>query len=211
MIDDHRLVTETLAARLNRETDISVVGTAHDGDSGLKMVLETRPDVVVLDVNFPGKSAFEIGQEISSQLPMARVVFLTGFVSDIFIEQALRNRNTRSYLLKGESFDVFVGAVRRASRNEFTFSKDVEDRVSYVESEKRYIVQSECRLNELTGRQIEVLRHLAAGESVKEVARRLHLSEKSVDSHKYRIMHKLGIHDRVGLARYAIREGLMLP
>jgi CheY-like chemotaxis protein len=113
MIDDHRLVTETLAARLSRETGISVVGTAHDGDSGLKMVLETRPDVVVLDVNFPGKSAFEIGQEISSQLPMARVVFLTGFLSDIFIEQALRNRNTRGYVLKENRSDVFVRVVRR--------------------------------------------------------------------------------------------------
>jgi DNA-binding NarL/FixJ family response regulator len=66
-------------------------------------------------------------------------------------------------------------------------------------------------LTSLTSRQIEVLRHLARGKSVKEVARSMHLSEKSIDSHKYRIMHKLGIHDRVELARYSIREGLTLP
>ncbi|MGE3317160.1 MAG: LuxR C-terminal-related transcriptional regulator, partial [Planctomycetaceae bacterium] len=194
-----------------REDGLNVVAIAHDGDSGMRVVLESRPEVVVLDVNFPGKGAFEVAQEISAQLPLTRIVFLTGFLSDIFIEQALRNRNTRAYVLKGESFDVFIGSIRRAAAGEYTFSKDVEDRVSFRESDQRYIVQSECRLNELTDRQIEVLRHLAGGESVKEVARRLNLSEKSVDSHKYRIMHKLGIHDRVGLARYAIREGLMLP
>lgn len=211
LIDDHRLVTETLASRLNRESGMNVVGSAHDGDAGLKLVLETRPDIVLLDVNVPGRGSFEIAQDIAVQVPMARILFLTGFLSDIFIEQALRNRNTRGYILKGESFEVLVRAIRRASVGEYTFSKEIEDRLQYLESEKRFIVQSECRLSELTGRQIEVLRHLAGGESVKEVARRLHLSEKSVDSHKYRIMHKLGIHDRVGLARYAIREGLMLP
>lgn len=211
IIDDHRLVTETLASRLNREAGISVVATAHDGDAGLKSVLELQPDVVILDVNVPGKGSFEAAQEISAQLPSAKILFLTGFLSDIFIEQALRNRNTRGYVLKGEPFDVLVRAIRRATVDEFTFSKEVEERLKYAESEKRFVLQGECRLSELTGRQIEVLRHLAGGESVKEVARRLHLSEKSVDSHKYRIMHKLGIHDRVGLARYAIREGLMLP
>jgi DNA-binding NarL/FixJ family response regulator len=72
-------------------------------------------------------------------------------------------------------------------------------------------MRSESALSQLTNRQLEVLRHLARGESVKEVAKSLQLSQKSVDSHKYRIMHKLGIHDRVKLTRYAIREGLMLP
>lgn len=70
-------------------------------------------------------------------------------------------------------------------------------------------MRGESGLSSLTNRQLEVLRHLAVGQSVKEVARQMHLSEKSIDSHKYRIMNKLGIHDRVELARFAIREGLV--
>lgn len=83
--------------------------------------------------------------------------------------------------------------------------------VSAVSPTLRCVSTHPAELTLLTSRQLEVLRHLARGDSVKEIARQMHLSQKSVDSHKYRIMSKLGIHDRVELARFAIREGLMLP
>jgi len=211
LIDDHRLVTEPLAMRINAEPDLEVVATAADGDTGLQVVLDQQPAIVILDVNVPGRGAFEIAHEIGGRVPSAKILFLTGFLSDILLEQALRLKPTRGYLLKGESADFLISAIRRVAMGETCFSPEVHERLFFRPAEKRYTVQNESRLSELTGRQLEVLRHLANGESVKEVARALHLTEKSVDSHKYRIMHKLGIHDRVGLARYAIREGLLLP
>ena len=83
--------------------------------------------------------------------------------------------------------------------------------MDYNSTAKRYLVRSNSYLLTLTNRQLEVLRHLARGESVKEVAKSMVLSERAIESHKYRIMQKLGIHDRVELARYAIREGLTVP
>jgi DNA-binding NarL/FixJ family response regulator len=113
--------------------------------------------------------------------------------------------------LKGEPIHNLAEAFLRAAAGEKTFSPAVAERLNYDPQTKRYSVKSETPLSSLTGRQLEVLRHLARGESVKEIARQMHLSQKSIDSHKYRIMNKLGIHDRVELARFAIREGLSNP
>ncbi len=96
-------------------------------------------------------------------------------------------------------------------RGDRCFSNEALDRLDYNPAIKRYLVRSTSYLLTLTNRQLEVLRHLARGESVKEVAKAMVLSERAIESHKYRIMQKLGIHDRVELARYAIREGLTVP
>lgn len=210
LVDDHLMLVDSLASRFQRDTGIEIVGTASNADEGLSLILETKPDVVILDVEIPGRGSFEIADEISKKLNDTRMVFLTGHLSDIFIELALRV-NAIGYLLKGEPIESLIHAIRKAARGEFCFSQAVQERLVFDQKTNRYTIRSESMLASLTSRQIEVLRHLARGQSVKEVARSMHLSEKSIDSHKYRIMHKLGIHDRVELARYSIREGLTLP
>ena len=211
LIDGHRLVVEPLMLRLNDEPGMEVVATATNGERGLPAVIETRPHVVVLSFNIEGPGPFELATTINQRLPETRFLYLTAFLSDILVDQALRLPNTRGYLLKSESVESLTSAIRRVAGGEYCFSPQVQSRLVYDAAEQRYTIQYEGQLKELTTRQLEVLRRLAAGESVKEVARALNLSEKSVDSHKYRIMNRLGIHDRVGLARYAIREGLLLP
>jgi DNA-binding NarL/FixJ family response regulator len=210
LVDDHQMLLEALTLRLGSDPELEIVGTASNGDDGLRLVRELRPDLVTLDVDLPGRGSFDVAAEISARQKETRIIFLTSYLSDVFISQALRVR-THGYLLKGEGAGVLVDGIKRVHRGEICFSEEVVQRLTYDPSRKQYTVRSESRLVSLTGRQLEVLRHLARGQSVKEVARTMHLSEKSVDSHKYRIMHKLGIHDRVELARYAIREGLMLP
>lgn len=210
LVDDHLMLVDSLVSRFHRDTDIEVVGTATNADEGLSLILETEPDVVILDVELPGRGSFDIAEEISSRLKNTKMIFLTGYLSDIFIELALRV-NAVGYLLKGEPIESLIHAIKKAARGEYCFSQSVQERLIYDQKKNRYSIQSQSMLTSLTSRQIEVLRHLARGKSVKEVARSMHLSEKSIDSHKYRIMHKLGIHDRVELARYSIREGLTLP
>jgi DNA-binding NarL/FixJ family response regulator len=210
LIDDHLMFMESLAERINREAGMEVVGTAANGDTGLRMILEAEPDVVVLDVDLPGRGAFDVVDEVTARLKNTKVIFLTGFVSDVFVEQALRLR-AHGYLLKEEPLSVLIEGIGRVCNGDACYSRVVENRMVFDSKRGRYTVHTESQLIKLTNRQLEVLRHLAKGESVKEVARTLHLSEKSVDSHKYRIMGKLGIHDRVELARYAIREGLTFP
>ncbi|QDT99844.1 response regulator transcription factor [Gimesia aquarii] len=210
LVDDHLMLVDSLVSRFQNDSGIEVVGSAANADEGLALVLETQPDVVILDVELPGRGSFDIAEEISTRLKNTKMIFLTGYLSDIFIDLALRV-NAVGYLLKGEPIESLIHAIKKAARGEYCFSQPVQERLIFDHKKNCYSIQSESMLTSLTSRQIEVLRHLARGKSVKEVARSMHLSEKSIDSHKYRIMHKLGIHDRVELARYSIREGLTLP
>jgi len=210
IVDDHAMLVDSLVSRFQKDSGIDVVGTATDADQGLALILETNPDVVIMDVELPGRGSFDIGQEITEKLKNTKMLFLTGYLSDIFIELALRV-NAVGYLLKGEPIESLIHAIKKVARGEYCFSQSVQERLVFDHKQDRYLIRSESMLTSLTARQIEVLRHLARGKSVKEVARSMHLSVKSIDSHKYRIMHKLGIHDRVELARYSIREGLTLP
>lgn len=210
LVDDHQLVLDSLCARLSQFPDFELVGTASSATDALPHLVTTQPDIVALDVELPGRGAFDLALELKTRCPATKVVFLTGFASDVLIEQALRVQAS-GYVLKGDSSQTLLDAFREVARGNFYFSEQIRDRVRFDSTLKRHCLSEQHPLNGLTPRQIEVLRHLARGESVKEVARIMHLSQKSVDSHKYRIMNKLGIHDRVLLARYAIREGLTLP
>lgn len=204
------MVLESLSARLSVVPQIQVVGTALTCDEGFRVAIERKPDVVLLDVNLPGRGAFDLAEDLISRRPDTRLIFVTGYLADIYLEQALK-LNASGYLLKGEPVHILAKAILSAMTDEKTFSADVAERLIFDAATEKYSVKSQSSLSSLTGRQIEVLKHLARGESVKEIAKQMHLSQKSVDSHKYRIMNKLGIHDRVELARFAIREGLSNP
>jgi len=209
LIDDHRLVLDSLAHQI-RAAGMEVVCTATTAEDGLKQMVDGRPDVILLDVELPGRGSFDLASEIRSLFKSAKLLFLTGFSSDVLIDQALRLRAS-GYLMKFEPINVLLESIRAVAQGEIRFSREIEDRVTFDTVNKRYVLHTAHPLSDLTFRQLEVLRHLAKGESVKEVARLMQLSQKSIDSHKYRIMHKLGIHDRVELARFAFREGLLLP
>lgn len=210
LLDDHLLLLDAVAERINSHPQMEVVVKATNADEGLRGILETRPDVAVLDVELPGRGVFEMAGEVRARQKNTKILFLTGYCSDVFIEHALRAK-AHGYLIKGEPIEFLLDSILRVASGEKCFSQQVANRMDFDESRNRHTLRSDTPLSNLTSRQLEVLRHLARGESVKEVAKSMHLSQKSVDSHKYRIMHKLGIHDRVKLACYAIREGLSLP
>ncbi len=210
LIDDHTMVLESLSARLGLDPRIEVVGTAENCDDGFRLALDQKPNVILLDVQLPGRGSFDLAEDLRSRLPATKLIFVTGYLTDVYLAQALRLR-AAGYLLKGEPVQNLANAIVRAMGGEASYSPDVLDRLKLDPATKHYVLKEETSLCTLTGRQVEVLRHLARGESVKEIARLMHLSHKSVDSHKYRIMNKLSIHDRVELARFAIREGLLTP
>lgn len=210
LVDDHKTILDPLASRINNELDLEIAGTASDGETGLRTILETKPDVVVLDIDIPGRGSFDIASEMISRLDKVKVIFLSGFLRDVYIDQSIKIK-AHGYVLKWEPLDFLLNGIRQVFRGEYCYSKEVLERLDYDPEKNSYHIKSESRILSLTARQLEVLRYLAHGQSVKEVASAMHLSEKSVDSHKYRIMHKLDIHDRVELARFAIREGLIMP
>jgi len=225
LFDEQAVFVDSLAFRMDAEEDISVVGRVSRLDQALRMVLETKPDVAVIDIAGSGNGIFGFVSDLASRSKQVQVVILTDRLSEIFANYAIR-LGVRGYLLKTEPYDVVIDAVRRVVRGQLYLSSDVKRHREGTENKhregtenkhldgaenKHYRIDTGHGLTSLTGRQLDVLRQLALGHSVKEIARQMHLSPKSVDSHKYRIMRQLDIHDRVALARYAIREGLVLP
>ena len=218
MVDDQQIVSDSIAAFLNTVPDIEVVGNALDVESGISLIFESNPDVVLLDVEMPGRGSFDIAKEIYRHSPITKIVYFTEVVSDIFVYQAVNQAKARGYLMKNGNgsgnnrpLQTLVDCIRRVSTGEYYFCAEVKRRLRFDSGKNEYSFESKNRLADLSDRQLSVMRLLAKGLSVKEVARTLKVSDKSVDSHKYRLMRKLGINDRVQLARYAIREGLVLP
>lgn len=210
LLDDHQILVESLSERINHEPGFSVVGSSCSTSDAVEMLRSCSPDVLLCDIEMPGRSVFSIIDEALPSLPEMKVLILTGYLADAFVEQAIRNR-LAGYLMKGEPINKLLDTIRRVMSGEQCFSPEVQQRLHFDSERRKYEMKNPTVLSSLTGRQLEVMRLLAQGASVKEVARQLSLSEKSVDSHKYRLMYKLGIHDRVELTRLAIREGLMFP
>lgn len=210
LVDDHRILLESLAARIGREPDLQVEAATSDAEAALETVAESQPEVLLLDIDLPGTGPFDVLARVSAVSAETKTVFLSGYLSDALLERALK-LNASGYVLKGEPVSFLLDAIRRVAEGELCFSREVEERLVFDPISKRQVIRNQSRLASLTNRQLEVLRLLAKGQSVKQVAQTMHLSEKSIDSHKYRLMNKLDIHDRVELARFAIREGLTTP
>jgi len=210
LADDHSLIRESLKARLETEPDITVVATAANADDAATEAIRLKPDVVLMDIDMPGLAAFEATKIIKSRSPGTRIIFLSGFFHDRYIEEALE-AGASGYLTKGESPESVIQGVRTVSSGGTCFSPDVQARIVVDTKGLRLAAQAHTRTATLTRREMEVLRYLARGMSKKQVAQTMHLSVKTVERHSDRLMNKLDIHDRVELARFAIREGLAEP
>ncbi len=199
-----------LSTLFGLQPDMQVVGIETNGDAGLRMLIETRPRIAVVEIELENRSGFEIAGDLSMRQRETKIVFYTTAMPDIYIEQAVRAK-VSGYVLKTDSLKTLLTAVQEVANGGTFYSEAVRERITIDSSTGQMKAQCESRLNCLSDRQIEVLRHLAVGMSAKGIAVKLHISVKSVDSHKYRIMQSLDIHDRVDLTRFAIREGLVCP
>ncbi len=211
MVDEHRLLTSALAFRIHQEEGMRVVGIATDDEEGLAMAGELKPTLLTLDVHGRGRGCFEVAEHLGRTQPETGVLLTVGSISSALLDQALCCQGVRGCVDKREQPEVFIDALKRAANDEFYVSQSLRARLVYDHLKRRYRVADKTAVENMTARQLEILRHLANGRSVKEIARVMHLSEKSVDSHKYRIMTRLQLHDRVVLTKFAIREGLVLP
>lgn len=210
IIEPQEATQYAISMMLREQADHEVTGVESDGESGLRMLIDHRPRVAVVEIDLEGRSGFEVASDLGMRQRDTRVVFYTAAMPDIYIEQALRSK-AAGYVLKTDSLASLLTGIQKVANGGQYFSEPIRERLSLDPVTGQLSAQFESRLSQLSDRQIEVLRNLAFGLSVKDVARRMHISVKSVDSHKYRIMQSLGIHDRVDLARYAIREGLVCP
>lgn len=208
LADAHRSTADALAYVFQNVYNMIVVTTTSETDETMEAIQFHKPQLVLLSVDLPGRSPFSLAAELTKEYPDINVAFLADRPSDVLVDQAIR-AGARGYLLKTEPVLELVQHCRRIATGGTSFAAEVKDRLEKKEGSRTYRLDSKSSLSALTKRQLEVLRRLAEGDSVKKIASDLHISSKSVDSHKYRLMQRLGIHDRVELCRLAIREGLI--
>ncbi len=207
LADDHALVRSTLAAALGNASGLKVLGTTSDADSAVAECVRLKPQIVVLDIDMPGILSFEAARVIRQRCPDTRVLFLSAFYHDRYIEQALAVEAS-GYVTKNEPPEVLIDAIRAAASGASYYSTEVISRIVVTSSGATLQADRRSRASTLTAREVEVLRYLARGLAKKEVSRLMHISLNTVNRHSDSIMSKLDIHDRVQLACFAIREGL---
>lgn len=211
LVDDHALFRESLGQLLEAEQDFKVIGTVGDAEKALQEVLDCGPDIVLMDIDMPGLICFDAAYRIAGLRPATRIIFLSAFFHDHYIEEALRVK-ARGYLTKSEPLGQVVKAIRIVAGGRVYFSPEVQSRIVADKGGVRLAVDEQkpprTRMSTLSAREIEVLRYLARGMSKKEIASTMHISLKTVEGHAEKLMSKLDIHDRVELTRFAIREGL---
>ncbi len=211
LVDDHALVRESLSHLIRGESDLEVVSTLPKADEVLGQVRMHHPRVIVLDIDMPGRSSFDVAREVLSQHPEVRVLFLSAFHHDRYIEDALA-AGASGFLTKDEPPSVLIHAIRSLAGGGAYFSERVRGRLRIEPNGTAHLATARpTRVSSLTPRELEVLRHLARGLSKKEIAAALKRSYSTIDRHTENLMAKLDIHDRVELARFAIREGLAEP
>jgi len=209
LADDHTLVRAGLRKLLESACDICVVvGEADDGLALIKQVESLQPDMVVMDIAMPGLNGLEAAGRLRKAWPDLRMLILSMHQNEEYVRQALRC-GAAGYLLKDAAPVELVLAIEAIMRGETYLSPAVSRGVvaDYVQR-----LQSDAEPGSgLTPRQTEVLQLIAEGHSSKDIARRLHLSAKTVDTHRSQLMKQLDIHEVAGLVRYAMRIGLVSP
>jgi DNA-binding NarL/FixJ family response regulator len=210
LVDQQRVFVDALIYYLKTESDIEVVGSADGDEEAVPSLCAHQPDLVIVDADLPRGRAFDIAADIRRRLESVRILFLTRAVADSLIDQALRVK-ADGILSRDEPLAQLVHAIRRTNRGEPTFSPAIEKRLNFDPVRGEFRVRVDQPMKDFSDRQLEILRRLARGETVKAIARKLFLSPKSVDNLKFRMMNKIGVRDKVALALYCVREGLIEP
>ena len=198
LVDDHALVRKGFRRMLEDDPAISVVGEASNGEEAVRLALESKPKVVVMDCALPGIDGIEATRRIRAKMPDAAVLMLSMHSEDTLVRQAL-DAGARGYILKSALELDLVSAIKRVAHGDLVLDPQLA---------KPAALKGE-RDSALTTRELEVLRHIVAGKSNKEIAAELGLSANTVGVHRANIMDTLGIHKTAELVVYAIRNGLV--
>jgi two-component system, NarL family, response regulator LiaR len=205
LIDDHRVVRQGLRDFLELQEDIEVVGEAANGEEGVQLARELLPEVVLMDLVMPGIDGVEATRQLKAASPSSKVIVLTSFADDNKVFPAIK-AGAISYLLKDISPEDLAHAIRAAQRNEAVLHPEVAAKLMQEFSTPR---ANEAPVEQLTPREMDVLRLIAKGKSNKEIADALIVSEKTVKSHVSNILSKLHLADRTQAAIYALRQRLV--
>ncbi len=201
--DDHGIVRAGIKLLLERQPGLDVVAEAADGIEAVEQALRCRPDLCILDVGMPRLTGLQAAREIRSHLPDARVLMLSMHDDQRYLFEALK-AGASGYVLKREADQDLVAAVHAVGRGEAFLTNAAERSII-----RQWMADGAGPVIPLTPREEEVVKLIAEAHTNAQIAALLHLSEKTVESHRANVLRKLGMRDRVELVRYAIRRGLI--
>jgi len=206
--DDHEMLRYGVRRLLEDTPDFTVVGEAGDAAEALKLALEYRPDLVLLDISMPGMSSFEAGRLIEEHCASTHIVYLTMHEDREYVRQALRS-GASGYLLKDTPAPLLLGALREVHRGERSLSPRIETKLKDDAIGRNPGGRAPLRRGTLTLREREVMKLLAEGHTVKQAAALLEISVKTVEAHKFNLMRKLDIHNKAQLVTVAIQKKIL--
>ncbi len=207
LADDHTLVRAGIRALLEKLPGVEVVGEAGDGREVLSLVAKHRPDVVLMDIAMPGLNGLEAAERLAKEFPDVRVIILSMHPNEEYVWRALK-AGAAGYLLKKAATAELASALQRVARGENYLSQEISTRLP-----KSFpldgVANRKSPLEQLTGRQREILQLIAEGQNTKGIAEILKVSPKTIEYHRLKLMDCLNVHDVPGLVRFALRVGLV--
>ena len=208
--DDHQIVREGLRSMLEKEPGIKVVGEAEEGRTTLRLARELTPDVIIMDVAMPDLNGIEATRQITAEFPTIKVIALSMHDDRRFVLNMIK-AGAKGYLLKDSAFKELAKAIRAVMANKTYLSSEIANIVV-----KDYLLATATSdessvFTILTPREREVLQLIAEGKTTNQTAEHLHISIKTVETHRTQIMGKLKVKGIAELTKYAIREGLTAP
>jgi DNA-binding NarL/FixJ family response regulator len=206
--DDHALFRQGIRTLLAAEPDLEIAGEAKDATEAVNLSRQNRPDIVLMDIGMTGMSSFEATRVIRKERPETRVVFLSMYDDDEYLAECV-SIGASGYILKESPAEQLLTAIREVHRGGSYLSPRLLTRlVDDFRTQGREPVR-QPRFGTLTKREREILKMLAEGQSVKEIASAFDLSVKTVEAHKFNLMRKLDIHNKAQLVQYAIQKKII--
>ncbi len=206
LADDHRIMRDGLAALLKREQGFELVGEAHDGLGAIRLARELAPDVLVTDLAMPGMNGIEAIRRVRAEAPTVQVLCLSVHDEDRMVLAGI-DAGAAGYVLKDSSFEELSQAIRKVMARQIYLSPSLVG--VFVEGYRtRGAAVAGGAFSQLTAREREIVQLFSEGHSTSQIAEQLHLSAKTVATHRENVLHKLHIESIAELTRYAIREGL---
>ncbi len=209
LVDDHKLFLEGLISILNEKPGLNVIGHACSASEYFAVADEIQPDVLLVDINMPEMSGIELTHLIKENKPQAKILALTMYEDPIYIQKMVHS-GVNGYILKSANIKELETAIRMVSRGENYLAKDIQkivmNKIGYIESFEDF---DSFNKNKLSKREIQIVSLIAREFSTQEIADKLYISERTVETHRKNILAKTNAKSIVGLVKYAIREGIV--
>ena len=204
LVDDHQMFRDGVKSVLSDEENIEIIGEVGHANDLYKLLESKIPDLIITDISMPDISGIDITKYVSENFPEINILILSMHSNEEFITKAL-NAGANGYLPKDTSMNELLQAINSIAKGENYFNKGISDTILKAMVNKAKVSKNDT----LTSRELEIVHQVVEGLSNKEIADKLNISVRTVDSHKNNILHKLGLKSSVELVKYAIKNNLV--